>query len=52
MTAPVVVKDLVERFNAHKETYHSTQYNETQLREEFLNPFFEANFNYLYLTNS
>jgi len=42
MTAPSVVKDLVERFNDHKDAYHSSQYNESQLREEFLNPFFEA----------
>ncbi len=42
MTAPAVVKELVERFEAHKETYQSSQYNEAQLREEFLNPFFEA----------
>jgi predicted type IV restriction endonuclease len=42
MTAPEVVKELVERFDAHKETYQSSQYNEAQLREEFLNPLFEA----------
>ncbi len=42
MTAPAVVKELVERFDAHKETYQSGQYNEAQLREEFLNPLFEA----------
>jgi len=36
------VCELVERFDAHKETYHSEGYNEAQLREEFLNPFFAA----------
>ena len=42
MTAPSVVKELIERFKAYEETYHCGRYNETQLREEFLNPFFEA----------
>ena len=42
MAAPAIVGELVERFNAHRETYLSSQYNEAQLREEFLNPFFEA----------
>ncbi|MCC6125699.1 MAG: N-6 DNA methylase [Pirellulales bacterium] len=42
MPAPPVVIELVERFIAHKEGYRSGQYNEAQLREEFLNPFFEA----------
>ena len=42
MTAPAAVRELVERFDAHRETYQSGQYNEAQLREEFLNPLFEA----------
>jgi predicted type IV restriction endonuclease len=40
--APEVLRELVERFETHKEAYHSGQYNEAQLREEFLNPFFQA----------
>ena len=36
------VADLVERFASHREAYGSGAYNEAQLREEFLNPFFEA----------
>ena len=42
MPAPEVVRELVERFDANKDTYRSGQYNEAQLREEFLNPLFEA----------
>ncbi|MFH1266726.1 MAG: type I restriction endonuclease, partial [Planctomycetota bacterium] len=42
MTAPAVVKELVERFDSHRDVYRSDQYNEAQLREEFLNPFFNA----------
>lgn len=33
---------LVERFQRNIETYHSPAYNETQLRIEFIDPFFEA----------
>jgi hypothetical protein len=42
MTAPTVVKELVERFDAFKETYLSNKYKEIELRNEFLNPLFEA----------
>lgn len=42
MTTPEIIKQLVARFEEHKETYRSGKYNETQLRREFLDPFFEA----------
>jgi predicted type IV restriction endonuclease len=42
MTAPAIVHELVERFEAHQPVYQSGQYNEAQLREEFINPLFEA----------
>ena len=42
MPPPAVVRELVERFESNRESYRSDQYNEAQLREEFLNPFFEA----------
>jgi len=42
MTARDAVAGLVERFASHREAYRSGAYNEAQLREEFLNPFFEA----------
>ena len=42
MTAPDIVKDLVDRFEQHRDAYRSGRYNETQLRREFLDPFFEA----------
>ena len=42
MTAPAEIIKLVERFTLHKESYKSGQYNETQLRREFLDKFFTA----------
>ena len=42
MTAPDIVKNLVARFEQHRDSYRSGRYNETQLRREFLDPFFEA----------
>jgi hypothetical protein len=42
MKAPDQVAELVERFEQHRDTYRSGRYNEAQLREEFLNPFFKA----------
>jgi len=40
MTVPKDVKQLVERFRDNREAYLSREYNETQLRREFLDPFF------------
>jgi type I restriction-modification system DNA methylase subunit/predicted type IV restriction endonuclease len=42
MAAPTQIAELVERFESHLETYRSADYNEAQLREEFVNPFFHA----------
>ncbi len=42
MAAPAVVQELVERFQAQIESYRAGAYNETQLRREFLDPFFEV----------
>ncbi|MFA4843951.1 MAG: TaqI-like C-terminal specificity domain-containing protein [Candidatus Margulisiibacteriota bacterium] len=42
MPAPKEVIELVERFERNLEEYKSGRYNETQLRIEFLDPFFEA----------
>jgi len=39
--APERVIELVETFNRNIEAYRSQQYNETQLRREFIDPFFE-----------
>lgn len=36
------ITQLVARFAMHREAYHAPGYNETQLRREFLDPFFEA----------
>jgi fido (protein-threonine AMPylation protein) len=40
--APAIVTTLIERFERNRESYKSQGYNETQLRREFLDPFFEA----------
>jgi len=42
MPAPESIKQLVDHFAQHLEAYHSGKYNEAQLRNEYLNPFFEA----------
>src|SRR6266699_911477 len=39
---PQCVLELVERFDRNREAYKSGQYNETQLRREFLDPLFKA----------
>jgi predicted type IV restriction endonuclease len=39
---PDKISELVEKFELHRESYKSPSYNETQLRREFLDPFFEA----------
>jgi len=36
------VVNLVDRFQRNRDTYRSQGYNETQVRQEFINPFFEA----------
>jgi predicted type IV restriction endonuclease len=42
MAAPAVISELVRRFEDHREAYRAAPYSEAQLREEFLNPLFEA----------
>ena len=42
MTALEIIKGLVERFQTNLQSYSSSSYNETLLRREFLDPFFEA----------
>jgi len=42
MPAPETIRQLVERFDYNKDAYRSPHYNEAQLRQEFLNPFFKA----------
>jgi hypothetical protein len=42
MGAPKEILDLVKRFDRNSEAYLSGQYNETQLRREFLDPLFKA----------
>lgn len=42
MPAPQIVLDLIERFERNLDAYKSGAYNETQVRREFIDPFFEA----------
>ena len=42
MSTPQVILDLVDRFERNFDAYTSGHYNETQLRREFLDPFFKA----------
>lgn len=42
MPAPKLITDLIERFERNLDAYKSGSYNETQVRREFIDPFFEA----------
>lgn len=42
MSAPQIVTELVERFERNYAAYKSGSYNETQVRREFIDPFFEV----------
>jgi len=37
-----IVRELVERFTTHRDAYLSSEYNETQVRREFIDPLFKA----------
>ncbi|HSW44152.1 MAG TPA: TaqI-like C-terminal specificity domain-containing protein [Phycisphaerae bacterium] len=39
---PESVLRLIARFDEHRDAYHNSRYNETQLRREFLDPLFQA----------
>ncbi len=40
--APPIIHELVAKFAEHQEHYKRGDYNETQLRRDFLDPFFAA----------
>ena len=42
MPAPQAIAQLVERFASNLDAYRSGAYKESQLRQEFINPFFKA----------
>jgi len=42
MSVPKEVQRLIDRFDQHLKAYRSSRYNEAQLRNEFLNPFFKV----------
>ena len=39
---PKTILELVERFELHAEAYRRQEYNETQVRREFIDPLFKA----------
>ena len=41
MAVPQIILELIERFERNLEAYKSGSYNETQVRREFIDPFFE-----------
>jgi predicted type IV restriction endonuclease len=42
ISCPSEVLTLIQNFHEHSDAYKSGKYNETQLRQQFLNPMFEA----------
>ena len=42
MPAPKVILELIDRFDRNRDAYRSGRYNETQVRLEFIDPFFKA----------
>jgi predicted type IV restriction endonuclease len=42
MPIPQEVSEFVKRFDRNRESYRSSEYNETQTRREFIDPFFKA----------
>lgn len=42
MSVPDKISELVERFQQNESEYRSTTYNETQAKNDFIDPFFEA----------
>ena len=42
MSTPDAIHTLVDRFRANLDSYKRGQYNETQVRREFIDPMFEA----------
>jgi type I restriction-modification system DNA methylase subunit/predicted type IV restriction endonuclease len=42
MPAPQIILELIDRFERNLDDYKSGVYNETQVRREFIDPFFEA----------
>jgi hypothetical protein len=42
LAAPIIIAELVERLDRYQDTYKSHQYNEAQVRQEFVDPFFKA----------
>ena len=42
MAVPQEIQRLLERYDAQREAYESGQYKETEIRVEFIDPFFKA----------
>ena len=42
MAAPKIIEELIDKFDSDPNFYRSTHFNETEVRTQFINPFFEA----------
>ena len=42
MNVPAKISELVDRFQQNASEYRSATYNETQAKNDFIDPFFEA----------
>jgi hypothetical protein len=42
LAAPKIIEELVDKFNSDPAFYRSAYFNETEVRTQFINPFFEA----------
>ena len=42
MAAPKAIEELIDKFDSDPDFYRSNYFNETEVRTQFINPFFEA----------
>jgi hypothetical protein len=42
LAAPKVIEELIDKFESDPDFYRSTHFNETEVRTQFINPFFDA----------
>jgi len=42
LAAPKIIEELIDKFESNPDFYRSTHFNETEVRTQFINPFFDA----------
>ena len=42
LAAPKIIEELIDKFESDPDFYRSTHFNETEVRTQFINPFFDA----------